>query len=139
MHVGADCAATHRRRPSETPPPRISSIPGERGVLPHASMSKCPFRRLTAAADVFFWGRFGVRRAGLKLGNIRCFLRQSRHPQCARRVSKHQESVQLVCAHQLLHPFPCDSLTQLSVLPFKTACRGVTQSDTLSSCASTWG
>lgn len=50
MHVGADCAATHRRRPSETPPPRFCSIPGERGVLPNASMSKCPFRRQATAA-----------------------------------------------------------------------------------------
>lgn len=66
-----------------------------------------------------FWWRFGVRRAGLEQSNIRCFLHESRHPQCARLASKHQESVQLVRAHQLLHPFPCDSLSQLSGLPFK--------------------
>lgn len=77
---------------------------------------------------------FGVRRVGLKLLNIRCFLRRSRHPQCARRVSKHRESVQLVCARQLLHPFPCDSLTQLSGLLFKRRA-GVARSETLSSCA----
>lgn len=46
------------------------------------------------------------------------------HPPCEQSVSKREKNSAHLCAHQLLHPSACDSLTQRSCVPFKPLAGG---------------